>query len=99
MDEQRLEEMYRLVKENNRMLHAARRNAFVGGIIKMIVWAAFVLIPIWFSLKYIAPALQPALQAVQQMQTAGGQAQVQLTGAQDALKKLQEQLGAFMPKK
>ena len=42
----KLEEILRLTKENNRMLHKMRRSAFLGGLFKFIMWAAFIIIPL-----------------------------------------------------
>ena len=99
MEEQRLEEMYRLVRENNKMLHAGRRGAFVGGVIRLIVWIGFIVVPLWFYATYLAPVMQTALQAAQQMQNAGGQAQSQFGDMQNALKSLQEQVQKVLPNK
>lgn len=97
MNDQQLEEMYRLVRENNKMLHAQRRGAFLGGIVKILVWCAMIGVPIWLYLTYLAPVMQTALTAAQQIQAAGSNAQTQISGAQDALKKLQEQLQNIIP--
>mgnify|MGYP001570194382 CR=1 FL=1 len=41
-----LEEVYKLAKENNKILHAMRRDAFVGGVLKFVFWIVlFVLLP------------------------------------------------------
>ncbi len=56
-----LDEIYKLTKENNKMLKAMRRDAFVGGVVKFIGWVlVFVVIPyiLWL---YIQPYLNDAL--------------------------------------
>jgi hypothetical protein len=98
MDDQRLEEMYRLVRENNKMLHAQRRGAFIGGIVKAIVWIAMILVPIWLYMTYLAPLLQTTLNTMQQIQSVGGEAQAQLGGATETLKSLQEKIQNLIPK-
>lgn len=64
MNEQRqkqeptIEEIYRLAKDTNRMLHAMRRDAFVGGIVKFIFWIAlFVVVPYVLYVIYLQPYL------------------------------------------
>jgi len=52
------EEIYKLAKENNRMLHAMRRDAFVGGIIKFVWWIAILfVIPYILYVVYLQPYL------------------------------------------
>lgn len=59
MDEEHmLQDLYRLTKENNRMLKAIRRDAFIGGIIKLAITIAFIVIPIWFYQEYLAPQVE-----------------------------------------
>jgi hypothetical protein len=50
-----LEEIRSLVGENNDMLRAQRRNAFIGGIVKWIIRFAFILIPLYYYLTYVHP--------------------------------------------
>ncbi|MES2134979.1 MAG: hypothetical protein V4449_01915 [Patescibacteria group bacterium] len=68
MDEQKLSEMYDLTKENNKMLKAMRRDAFVGGIVKFIFWIiVFVVIP-YLTWLYVQPYLQGFLDTYQKVQ-------------------------------
>ena len=90
-----LRETYRLSKENNQMLHAMRRNAFWGGIIKFIIYAAFVIVPLWFYMQYLAPVMNEALSAMQQMQGTGAKAQAQLSDFQNMIKELQSKIPGF----
>lgn len=57
-----LDEIYKLAKDNNRMLRAMRRDAFIGGIVKFVFWIA-----IFFVLPYILYVLylQPYLENIQ----------------------------------
>lgn len=54
-----LEEVYKLARENNKMLHAMRRDAFVGGIVKFVWWIAlFIVIPYILYVLYLQPYLE-----------------------------------------
>ena len=86
------QEIYRLVKENNRMLHAMRRNAFWGGLIKFIIYAALLLAPIWLYLQYLAPVVNEALKTMQQIQGTGAKAQTQFGDFSTMLKEFQSKL-------
>ncbi len=92
MEDPQLQEIYQLVRENNRMLHAMRRGAFWGGLFKFIIYAAFLLAPIWFYQQYMSQTVQQLLGAMQTMQSSGAQAQANLSGIQDALKKAEQYL-------
>ena len=74
----KMEEILRLTRENNRMLHSMRRSAWLGGIIKFILYAGLILVPLWFYAQYIAPVLQTMLDTYQHMQGTSAQAQAQL---------------------
>ena len=51
-----LNEIYKLTKENNRMLKKMRRDAFVGGILKFVWWIAIlVVIPYLIYVFYLQP--------------------------------------------
>lgn len=76
-DGDKLDEILRLTKENNRMLHAQRRNAFLGSIFKIVMWIAFVIIPLWLYMQYVAPMMQGVLQTYQQIQGTNAKAQAQ----------------------
>ncbi len=91
LDRTQLEQLLRLAKDNNRMLRAMRRDAFIGGVIKLIVWAALIIIPFWLYLNYLAPVLQSATSALQQVQQMQGVA----TGAQAQLGELSETLNGL----
>lgn len=81
------QEIYRLVKENNRMLHKMRRNAFIGGIIKFLLYAVLlVALPLWLYSTYLAPIVESMTETMQQIQGAGAQTQTQFEKLQEALK-------------
>jgi len=94
MDDQQMQEMYRMTRENNRMLHSMRRNAFLGGIIKIIVYGALVLVPLWFYYQYFAPVLEQMLHTMQQIQGTSTQAQTQFGQFQDMWQKFEQQFKA-----
>ncbi|HEY4522123.1 MAG TPA: hypothetical protein VJH91_00595 [Candidatus Paceibacterota bacterium] len=90
-DNNRLEETYRLVKENNRMLRSMRRNAFWGGIIKFILYIViFVALPLWLYMTYLAPIVESMTKTMEQIQGTGAQAQAQFSSFQEILKQFQD---------
>lgn len=91
MDEQMQQEMYRLTKENNKMLHKMRRNAFWGGIIKILLYAViFFALPFWLYMTYLAPVLESTMQTMNQIQGTGARAQAQFGSFQEMLQQLQQ---------
>ena len=93
MDEQTLQEMYRLTKENNKMLHKMRRNAIWGGIIKFIFWMAILLAPLWFYMTYLAPVVDDMMKTVQQIQGTSAKAQAQMGSFEVMWKDFQARFG------
>ncbi len=74
IDDQKFEELFALTKDNNKILRAMRRSAFIGGIIKFIFWIAFLfVIPYFFYQWYLAPYVGQALQTYEQAQTQSSQ--------------------------
>ena len=65
--DQTAEEVYRLVKENNKMLHGMRRRAFFGGIFKLVFWIALIVAPIWFYQTYLSPVVGSMLKSMNQV--------------------------------
>ena len=57
LDRTQLEQVLRLAKENNHMLRSMRRNAWLGGIIKLLIYAGLIVIPFWLYLQYLAPVM------------------------------------------
>lgn len=88
-------EIYRLTRENNRMLHAMRRNAFLGGIIKLLIYAAMLIIPLWLYMQYLAPVVNDMQKMLLQVQGTGAQAQAQVQGLQELLGGLQQYIPAL----
>lgn len=88
-EKQELDEIRRVTLENNRILHAMRRNAFWGGLIKFLFYI-FVLVvaPLWIYTTY----LQPLVQNMQQtLGWEGGSAQVQFGNLQEMWKQVETQ--------
>ena len=52
------QELYRLVRENNKMLHSMRRHAFWGGIFKLMLYIAALAIPVLLYFNYLYPIVQ-----------------------------------------
>src|SRR3989338_276421 len=96
-DRQMQEEILRLEKDNNRMLHSMRRNAFWGGLFKLLIWAGLIAVPIWFYSTYMAPVVQSFQQTINQVQGTGAKAQVQLDNFQDMLKRFSSQFKSDTP--
>ena len=98
LERTQLEQVLKLAKDNNRMLHSMRRNAFLGGVLKVLVWAGFIIVPLWLYMQYLAPLMQSTLNAMNQIQGTGAKAQAQFGDLNNALKKLQDQFPSLLPK-
>ena len=96
-NDQTQEEIYRLVKENNKMLHGMRRTAFWGGLFKLLIWAGLIAAPIWLYSVYLAPIVQNLQQTMNQVQGVSSQAQGQLNGLGDVFKQLEAKLKSALP--
>lgn len=87
MDDQKLDELLRLTKENNHILRSMRRNAWIGGILKFIIYALLVVvIPLWLYATYLAPVLESTLETMNKIQGTGANAQAQFSDFQNLLK-------------
>jgi len=93
MDEQSQQEMYRMTRENNKMLHAMRRNALWGGLLKFILYAVFLLAPIWFYMTYLNGAVQNLLNTMNRIQGTSQQAQNQFSGLEASWQQFEARLG------
>lgn len=91
----KLEEILRVAKDNNRMLRAMRRSAFWGGIFKLITWGALVIIPLWLYMQYLAPVMQGMMDTMEQIQGTGASAQTQMSGLSEAMQKLRDQFPQY----
>jgi hypothetical protein len=59
-----VEESLKLSRENNQLLKAIRRDALIGGVIKVLIWGVLIGGSLYFSLHYLEPLLAP-MQALQ----------------------------------
>lgn len=102
-DDQRIEEIYKLTKDNNRMLHSMRRDAFIHGFFKFAIYAAIIGISIWMYIYYIGPLLMSLLKSLQTVANTGVEvqqkagdiqqtAQQQLSSVSSLLNSVQSQL-------
>lgn len=93
MDDQALQEMYKLTQENHRMLRSMRRNAFWGGIIKFILYAALLLAPIWFYMTYLNSTVESLMQTMNRVQGTTQQAQSQFNGIEASWQQFEAKFG------
>lgn len=98
LDRTQVEQILKLAKENNRMLHAMRRNAWIGGFVKLLMWAAFILLPLWLYMQYLAPimgSMMTTLDQLQKVQGAGSQVSAQFGDLNATLQKLKDQFPQY----
>lgn len=86
------DEIYRLVKENNRMLKQMRRDAFVKGILALVWWIFILVVLPYLSWLYIQPYLEQVIAAYQGIESTKSSVDASLKGLPD-LTKLIQQLG------
>ena len=67
------------------MLHAMRRNAFIGSVLKLAIYALIVIIPFWLYMQYLAPQVEKMLTMMAQIQGTSQSAQTQIGDWQKAL--------------
>jgi hypothetical protein len=86
---------YELAQDNNRMLHAMRRNAFFGGLFRLVLWIVAVGVPLYLYFVYFQPVVEQLMQSIGAMKAAGasagaqaGQFSAQLSNLQELLQKL-----------
>lgn len=92
-NEQLLREIYRLTRENNELMHRARRSAFLWGIVKFVLYALLLLAPLWFYMTYLNGAVEQLLQDYSKVEGANTQAQNQLQGFENSLQQLEARFG------
>ena len=94
-DADKLDDILRLTRENNRMLHAMRRNAFLGGILRLLIWVLLVVVPFWLYMQYVAPVLESTMTAMQQIQGGSAAVQTQFEGIEGVFEKLRAQFPQY----
>jgi len=87
-----LQETHRLTLENNKMLRAMRRQAWIGRIMTLIFYAALIGAPIWFYFAYVSDTVDRLLQTYGIMQAKGAEAQGQYQSFTEALKQFQARM-------
>lgn len=60
------------------MLHAMRRNAFLGGVFRLIMWAVAVIIPLYIYFVYFQPVIAELSNSVSSIKAAGSNASAQV---------------------
>ena len=88
----KLEEIYRLAKENNQMLRAMRRNARFHAIFKMLFYILIAVVAVWMYVHYLLPLLEQALKALSQVQGASSQAQSQIADWQHMIDSFRDKI-------
>ncbi len=89
-NDQLLREIYRLTRENNDLMHRARRSAFFWGFVKFIVYAALLTAPIWFYVTYLNGTIQQLLVDFNRIEGTNSQVQGQFQGIQNVLSQFQQ---------
>lgn len=78
------DEVYKLVKENNRMLKKMRRDAFVGGILKFVWWVLILfVIPYFLYTTYLQPQIEALTAAYQNVENTTNSVNARLEGIPD----------------
>lgn len=85
LDQEKIDEIYELVKENNKFLRAERRGRIYAGILKIIWWSVLIAAPLWFYYNYVVPVFD-------NMQSSAAQ----LEGLMRVQPQLKEQLGPIV---
>jgi len=74
-ENKKLDEIYQLVRSNNKMLRSLKRQAFWGRVFKIIIYAILLGIPVYLYLTIFQPILAELLDTYSQIQQVGGQLQ------------------------
>jgi hypothetical protein len=80
-----LVDIFKMVKDNNHMLHTMRRHALIGGLLKFALWSALIIAPIWFYMTYLNANVQKMVTMYNQLQVTGADAQAQLQAFQKSI--------------
>jgi hypothetical protein len=73
-----------------------RRNAFLGGLFKFIIYAILFAAPIWFYMTYVSSSVDNLLSAVNKLNGTSAAVQTKFTGFEDAFKKFESYLPSFL---
>ncbi|HVM73256.1 MAG TPA: hypothetical protein VMU13_00015 [Candidatus Paceibacterota bacterium] len=89
-------EMIRLVRENNQMLHAMRRSAFVGSIFKFIFYLILIVGPLWFYTTYMSASIDNLINLLNKAEGTTTTVQNNFSGLESAIKNIESHLPSFM---
>ncbi len=89
-DRQKLDEIYRLERENNKLLHGMRRNARWGFLFRILLALLALGVPIWLYFTYLAPVVEQLETTVSTITGRKVQLENQFSGFTEMLKKFQE---------
>ena len=82
------------------MLHAMRRNAFLGGLVKFILYVLILVVaPLWIYTTYISPVMQGVVQKMNQVQGTETKAQDQFSAFANGWKQFESKLPGFLQAK
>ncbi len=87
------DEIYRLVKENNQMLRAMRRDAFIKGIFGFIWWILILVVIPYVTWLYLQPYLATVTAAYNKVQGTSNSINTSLSGLPDFGKLWQQWTG------
>ncbi len=86
-----IQELLRLTRDNNRLLHKMHRSAVWGGIIKFALYVILlVVVPFWLYSTYLAPIMEQMLETYSQIQGTGAKAQAQFSDIQKFFQQFKE---------
>jgi len=71
MEEEKLNEMFEMVRQNNSMLRTMRRSALIGGILKFIFWVVILVVIPYYVWQYFQPYLKQIQSTYQTVQGQG----------------------------
>ncbi len=91
-----LKEIYHLTRENNEMLHAQRRSAFLMGILKFLLYVVLFAAPIWFYMTYVSGTLDTLITEMNKIQGTTTVQQQKFQGFEKAIQDFRSKLPAFM---
>ncbi len=82
-----LEEVYRLAKENNRMLRAMRRSAFFGTLLRIAIWVLILGSSVWAYSVFVAPVIEQMKAVMDEAQSANASVKAQFGEFRELLDK------------
>jgi len=78
--DRKIEELYKMVRSNNKMLRSMRRQAFWGMLFKLVLYAILFGVPVYLYFTIFQPILANLMDSYAQIQQTG--AQIQATSGQ-----------------